>query len=180
MLRTIPDDCQPVNCQAFRDGLTNVRVSEVMDLTKLSGRLKYARKLRGKSMQQIEDAVELTRGHLSRIESEQRKNLTPETIRKIARYLDVSYGWLADNEGPVPTESTDRYADQVAAVRLMALASGYDPEAVQKWEVALKLERAPTPDELWELFKDTHPKKTTKKKPDFSEFDNVKSIRKKK
>lgn len=146
----------------------------------LADRLTAALKFRGMTVYALELAAELGRGHGDRLKSGATKKPTPEVIGRIAKALRVSYAWLAAGEGEMldGIEEPGRYA-AIPAVRAMALASGFPADVVNEWEVALKLDREPTPDELWKLFKAAHKKGPTPPSGP-SDLDDARPVRKRK
>lgn len=73
-----------------------------MSLRTLQARLRYARKLTGKSASAIDAEAGLTRCHTWQIETGRKPRIELETARKLAAALDVSLDWLVSGTGEGP------------------------------------------------------------------------------
>lgn len=78
------------------------------DVTTVSGRLRYARELRGLSSRELGIAAGLSSGAVSAVENapDGGDNARVGSLRELARVLDVPAAWLAFGVGAPPRAST--------------------------------------------------------------------------
>lgn len=102
----------------------------------------------------LEAEAQLPTGYASRLANGDRKKTDPETLKRIAAALDVSYEWLSLGRGTM-VEHQERY-HAMPAIRAMARADKYPADFVEKFEALLDLDDQPTADDLWRIFKETY------------------------
>jgi len=90
------------------------RVEIRMNLTTLGRRLKFARKRKGLTQQELGDMADTTQGVIQQIENG--KILRPRNIDKIAKALEVSPSWLqfGDNKIDKLDEATLNLALEIS------------------------------------------------------------------
>ena len=81
----------------------------------LASRVKWARDIAGVSQERLAETCGLSGAHISLIEADKRRNLTWQTLARLAAGLGVSAEWLMTGKGPTPSEEQIRAAHEEAA-----------------------------------------------------------------
>ncbi len=110
-----------------------------MDLALMSARLKSARKLRGKTLDDVAASVGLNKSTIQRYESGFIQKPKLPVLREMARYLNVNLRWLTGEsdrmEPDEPDDELDRYLEMLETrpeVRaLLKSVDGAKPEDVK-------------------------------------------------
>lgn len=64
----------------------------------LASKLKECRLKKGKSLQEVADAIGVSKAHFWELESGKSKNPSFDLLRKISDYFNISIGWLMDED----------------------------------------------------------------------------------
>jgi transcriptional regulator with XRE-family HTH domain len=84
-------------------------------LEDLAARLKWARGMSGLTALDVCRKAQLSKAHVSMIESGRRKRIDVQTAQAIASVLGISWAWLLSGEGDAPTPEQIRQAIDGAA-----------------------------------------------------------------
>lgn len=95
-----------------------------------SGRLKELRLRSGKSLQEVADAVGLSKAHLWELEANRSKNPSFDLLKKLSDYFKVSVSTLV---GETPTEGRDANDEQLMVLfRQIKELAPEDRELIEK------------------------------------------------
>lgn len=98
------------------DSITFVKLTNP-ELPTLADRLKFARKRKDWSQQELADAAGISQGAIGNLESGQRQQ--PRDLLAISSALGISAVWLELNEGPMLAENAQLRGDVLDLARLM-------------------------------------------------------------